>query len=351
MIDYQSTLLPETATIHDAAIKIEENQAKIVLVVDDNRKLVGTITDGDVRRGLINGLTFQDNIQNIIFRSPTTVLATQAKDKSYLLKLMQKYDVRQIPIIDNEGRIAGLETDHSIKEVEKKENWVVLMAGGEGKRLRPLTEKTPKPMLSMGSKPMLEVIIEHFTKHGFYKFYISVKYKAEIIKSYFKDGSEFNVQIKYLEEEESLDTAGALGLLPTDLAKPFIIMNGDILTKTNFDHLLSFHLNHNASATMCVREYDFQIPYGVVKTNDMRFDSIQEKPNLSFYVNAGIYVLSPEVLKYIKPQNPLKMTDLFINLKETGNSCYTYLIHEYWSDIGKLEDYKQAQNTYENVFK
>ena len=351
MLDYKSSLLLSTATLREAIVKIENSDGKIAIIVDKDEKLIGTITDGDIRRALIYGLAFDDSIEPIIFKNPTTAHVNERNNRKALLNLMQDLQIRQIPLLDDEGRVVGLETTINLRLEDKQENWVVLMAGGEGRRLRPLTEDTPKPMLKIGGKPILQNTIESFKKAGFHKFLISVNYKADIIKDYFKDGSALGVHIKYLEEEEYLSTAGALSLIQETMKEPFIVMNGDILTKVEFKNVIDFHQSHDAMATMCVREYNLQIPYGVVNSDDFQFESVQEKPMVTYYVNAGIYVFNPKVLNHIPSGEQLTMTDLFEQLKNTGELCCTYPVHEYWLDIGQMDDYHYAVNNYATIFK
>jgi NDP-sugar pyrophosphorylase family protein len=225
------------------------------------------------------------------------------------------------------------------------------MAGGFGKRLKPLTDSTPKPLLKVGNKPILENILEQFIATGFHKFYISTHYKAEMVREYFGDGSNWNVSIEYIHEETPLGTAGGLGLLPNNLTKlPILVMNGDLLTKVNFEQLLNFHLQEGGAATMCVREYDFQVPYGVIKADGRRIISIQEKPIQSFFVNAGIYVLNPSILDAVDGKNYLDMTQLLEDKIENDEQVNLFPIHEYWLDIGGSKQFDRAQKDLRELF-
>lgn len=351
MLDYLSSLIFPDATLRDAVVRIEESECKIAIAVDADHKLIGTITDGDVRRALINGYSFDDSIDGIIFKTPTTAHIREKDSKIFLLEIMERSQVRQIPLLDDLGRVVGIEVDEHLRQKAKKENLIVIMAGGEGKRLRPLTEETPKPMLKLGVRPMMETTIQNFIAEGFCDFLISVNYKAHIIIDHFKDGSDLGVKIRYLEEEKFLDTAGALTLFPEVPTMPFIVINGDILTKVDFGNVLNFHEAQGAMATMCVREHNIQIPYGVVNSDNFVFQSVEEKPVFTYFINAGIYAFNPEVLKFIKPDTPLTMPDLFQTLKEAGQVCSTYPIHEYWLDIGRIEDYNNAVNVFSSIFK
>jgi len=294
---YKHILLTAQSTIKEALITIDAGAMKIALVVDSEERLLGTLTDGDIRRGLLNNLGLSDSIETIIFTTPTICYSDDSNEKILAIALEKK--LHQIPIVDNEGKLVGIkEIDTLLKPVQKS-NPVVLMVGGLGTRLRPLTEHTPKPMLKVGNKPILETIILNFKKYGFVNIILCVSYKSEMIEEYFKDGSAFGVNIRYIHENKRMGTAGALSLAKEKLNEPFFVMNGDLLTNINFENMMTYHLSNKAIATMGVREYDFQVPYGVVKTDGIDILSIEEKPVHQFYVSGGVYVLSPEVLPYI----------------------------------------------------
>jgi len=226
------------------------------------------------------------------------------------------------------------------------------MAGGFGKRLRPLTEHTPKPLLQIGSKPILETILDQFVEAGFHRFYISTHYKAEMVQEHFGNGSERGISIQYVHEYEPLGTAGALGLLPDDLPDlPIMMMNGDLLTKVDFIELLNFHSSNGGDATMCVREYEFEVPYGVIKAEDYRITSIVEKPVHRFFVNAGVYVLSPSVVEDIDGGSYLDMPHMLEERIRSDRKINMFPIHEYWLDIGKMEQFEQAQIDARELFR
>lgn len=282
--------------------------------------------------------------------NPEPTVAKADEGREAILAMMKRKGLHHIPLVDEARCVVGLETLDELIQSRKKENVVVLMAGGLGSRLRPLTDGIPKPMLRVGSKPLLETILENFIEHGFNRFYISVNYMAEVVKSYFGDGSRWGVDIRYLQEDQRLGTAGALSLLPEKPAAPFFVMNGDLLTKVNFSQLLDFHTSHRAQATMCVREYDFQVPYGVVKIDDHRITGIDEKPVQRFFVNAGIYVLEPKSLELISHNTYFDMPTLFEKLIEMKNETSAFPIREYWLDIGHLADYDRANVEFREVF-
>ena len=347
MHNWSNTILKETNTMHDAVKVLDDEALGIVMIVNGDNKLIGTVTDGDIRRGLLKHLSMNTVLSEVMFREPTVGSVEDDRDK--ILIQMKALGLMQIPLLDKEKRVVGLETFHQILSNNRRENPIFLMAGGFGKRLRPLTNDTPKPLLKVGAKPILESILEQFIEAGFYNFYISTHFKAEMVRDYFGDGSKWNVNIKYVFEESPLGTAGSLGLLPTNLPDlPILMMNGDLLTKVDFIELLNFHIDHGADATMCVREYDFQVPYGVVKSKNHLITSIEEKPKHSFFVNAGIYVLNPSMLKDIDGKSYIDMPNLIQNTIDNSGQVTMFPVHEYWLDIGHIAQFEKAQEDYGN---
>jgi len=339
MIDWKKTLVQSNISIENA-ITFLNNGTNILLVIGINNKLQGTLTDGDIRRALIRKLPMDTEIKDVMNYSPITALSSYSRDQ--ILIDMRKKGVLHMPIINNSGEICGLETLQNLIEKATYDNPVFLMAGGFGKRLHPLTEKTPKPLLSVGNSPILENILKQFIHAGFHNFFISVFYKAEMIQEYFGDGSTWGVSIKYIHEDNPLGTAGSLGLLPSDMIDlPLIMMNGDLLTRVDFEHLLLFHKQSNAAATVCVRQYDYQIPYGVVEVHDNLVVNINEKPLQKFLVNAGIYVLNQNLLSLIDGTTPIDMPEFLCN-KIGEEKVTVFPIHEYWLDIGQLSEYERA---------
>lgn len=348
MKDWKKVLVSPGTSIRETIRVIDQGAVKIALVVDQGNRLVGTVSDGDVRRGILKGCGLENAVQQIMNAAPLAVGQFDCREK--ILSLMRQKQVYQIPLIDDEGVLVGLEVIDSILNAGCRENWVVLMAGGLGTRLKQLTADTPKPLLKVGDKPILETILDNFIEHRFTRFFISVNYKSEMIEEYFGDGSRWGVQIEYLREGKKLGTAGALGLLPERPAAPLLVMNGDLLTKVNFQHLLSFHAEHGSSATMCVREYDFQVPYGVVTLDEHRIQSIVEKPIQRFFVNAGIYVIAPDILGMIPRDTYLDMPSLFDKLLNQEKETAVFPIREYWLDIGRIDDFERAQVEFSKVF-
>ena len=273
MPNWKNALINPNHSLEDA-INALNNGNRILLVVNNKKKLLGTVTDGDIRRALISKLGLSSKVEELMNDSPITTQSPYSREK--LLQQMSQKDILHMPIIGSDGSLCGLETLQNLIEKPTYNNPVFLMAGGFGTRLHPMTENTPKPLLKVGGVPLLETIIKQFKVSGFNNFFISIYYKSEMIKDYFGDGSKFGVNINYVHEDKPLGTAGSLGLLPSNLVDlPIIIMNGDLLTKVDFEHLLHFHNNQNSLATMCIREYDLQIPYGVVNVENYHITQIQ----------------------------------------------------------------------------
>ena len=348
MSTWKQALVTAEASIREAVQILDASSLQIVLVMDGNGRLLGTVTDGDIRRGILKAVALNDSVQKIMNPEPTVARADEGREN--ILAAMERNQLHHIPLVDENGRVTGLETLDELIQTRPKQNRVVLMAGGLGSRMRPLTDDCPKPMLKVGTKPLLETILENFIEYGFHRFYISVYYMADVVKSYFGDGSRWGAEISYLQEDRTLGTAGSLSLLPEKPAESLLVMNGDVLTKVNFSQLLDFHSSHRARATMCVREYDFQVPYGVVKIDHHRITGIDEKPVHRFFVNAGIYVLEPDALDVLPPNTHFDMPALFEKLIERRQETAVFPIREYWLDIGQLADYDRANGEFMQIF-
>ena len=341
MKDWTEILLSPSDSIELAIQVLHSGGIRIALVVDANNKLLGTVTDGDIRRALITHADMSSSVDRIMNSTP--IIAAISDKPNAVMSKMKKLDLLHVPLIDNVGTLVGLETLQHLLEDKKHDNPVFIMAGGFGTRLYPLTEKKPKPLLNVGNKPILEMIINQFIEAGFHNFYISTHYKAEMIRDHFGNGENWNINIKYLHEETPLGTAGSLGLLPNNLPDmPIIMMNGDLLTKINFEHLLDFHHEQEGLVTMCIREYDFQIPYGVVKVEGHGVTKIIEKPVQKFFVNAGIYVLDRNIINNIEGNKYLDMPTFLETKINKGNKVNVFPIHVYWLDIGRIEEYEKA---------
>lgn len=340
---WNNVLIKPDNTIRDALEIINNEALRVVLVVNEEQVLLGVVTDGDIRRGLLNNLPLTESVSKVMNTSPTTALEGSSREE--LIVLMEKLDILSVPLLDVSGKVIGLETLHGALHQPKHQNPVFIMAGGFGTRLKPLTDTCPKPMLHIGNKPILETVIRSFIKAGFVNFYISTHYMPEQIQAHFGDGSEMGVNVTYVHEEQPLGTGGALGLLPKDLPKdlPLIMMNGDVLTKVDFQRLLDFHVDNGADATMCVREYDYQIPYGVINGEGNKITSMVEKPVQRFFVNAGIYVVSPEVIASVPKNHRVDMPTLLEEHMNERDNVLMFPIHEYWLDIGRMDDFNRAQ--------
>ena len=348
MDDWRKVLLTPKDSLERTIKVLHEGGCRIALVADKFGMLLGTVTDGDIRRALINQLTMESPVSLIMNGNPITV--DDKINNKEILSLMSDQSLLHMPIIDKDGILCGLETLQHLIESPICDNPIFLMAGGFGTRLHPLTKDTPKPLLKVGNKPILEMIIEQFINYGFHNFYISTHFKSEQIRDYFKDGELHNISIKYVHEDSPLGTAGSLGLLPDDLPDlPIIVMNGDLLTKVDFKNLFNFHCEHNSEATMCVREYDFQVPYGVVEIDDYNIKGITEKPAHKFFVNAGIYVLNRSLINKVDGKSCLDMTD-FLEKELNNGGVNAFPIHEYWLDIGQMEEYEKANREFSTVF-
>ena len=345
MKNWKDITVSPTHSIEQAIEVLEKGAERIVLVTNHDNELLGTITDGDIRRALLKHLPLESSIDAIMCNRPIVVPKSMARDD--VLSLMERNGLLHIPVVNNDNKLIGLHTLKDFYTSTPNNNIVFLMAGGFGTRLKPLTNDCPKPMLKVGEKPILELILESFVKAGFHRFYISTHYLPEIIQAHFGDGSKWGVKIEYVYEAEPLGTAGALGLLPKEqINDPIFVMNGDLLTNVDFVSLKDFHELNRGTATMCVREYEQQIPYGVIESNGNQITSIVEKPTHKMFVNAGIYMLAPELVKSIVPHQAIDMPDLLSEQMENNQVVSMFPIHEYWLDIGRMNDFQRAQSEY-----
>lgn len=341
-INWQQISLSETQTIKEALEVLDKGALRIALVVSPDDTLKGVVTDGDIRRGLLKGVGLERPVLDVMTITPRTVSPEQSF--SEVKELMENLDLLAIPVVNDECKVVDL---HILKEsffYPEVENPVFIMAGGFGTRLRPLTDNCPKPMLNVGGRPMLETIIRQFKKQGFKNFFLSTHYLPEVIHNHFGDGASFGVNIQYVHEDTPLGTGGALGLLPELTPKlPLVVINGDVLTKIDFSKLLEFHNLGAACATMCVREYEYQVPYGVINGEGQKIESMVEKPIQRFFINAGVYVLSPEVFNSINAGTKVDMPTVLEHQIASGKLVHKYPVHEYWLDMGQIQDFERAQ--------
>jgi dTDP-glucose pyrophosphorylase len=342
---WTATLLSMGSTIQQAIHSLENSSLQIVLAVSEGNKLAGTLTDGDIRRAFLKGRRLDSVIDDVINRSPLAVPPEIGRD--LVLQLMKINKIHQLPIVDQKGVVVGLYVWDSIIAPVVIENVLLIMAGGKGTRLRPHTENCPKPMLEVGGKPMLEHIIERALADGFQNFVISVHYLGHMIEEHFGDGSRYGVHIDYLREESPLGTAGCLSLLPKVPVLPFIVTNGDVLTDIHYNEFLDFHIRHEATATMAVRQHEIQNQFGVVRTKGIEIEGFVEKPIYRSHVNAGMYVLNPDVLKYIDYKQPCDMPTLFDRVMKNDERAIVYPMHEPWLDVGRPEDLANARKLHD----
>ena len=340
---WRKTLLPADATVHQAVRNLDEVSLQIAIVVSPDGTLIGTITDGDIRRGLLRGLDLSSPIAAIIHRNPMVVPPTMGRDM--VLQLMQANTIHQLPVVDEDQRVVGLHLWDELAVPRQRPNTMVIMAGGQGTRLRPYTENCPKPLLPVGGKPMLEHIIERAKADGFHRFVLAVHYLGHMIEDYFGDGSRWQVQIDYLREKSPLGTAGAMSLMSPRPEAPLLISNGDVLTDIRYGELLDFHCHHKAMATMAVRLHEWQHPFGVVRTKGVDIIGFEEKPVTRSHINAGIYVLAPEALDALRIGERCDMPTLFDRLQERAARTIVYPMHEPWLDVGRIEDHRKANSS------
>lgn len=340
--DWRKVIVSPDNSLQQVLAVIDQEALRIALVTDESEKLLGTVTDGDIRRFLMKSGNMDEPIRQIMNSSPVvvheSVLAVEVE------ALMAAHDLLSIPVVNDDGALVALKVFHDSRVVQSRENPVFVMAGGFGTRLGNLTKNCPKPMLKVGNRPVLETILRSFLKDGFTNFFFSTHYLPEVIRDHFGDGSKFGCSITYIHEDEPLGTGGALGLLPADLPDlPVIMINGDVLTKVDVVGLLEFHKKHGGLATMCVRQHEEYIPYGVVESNGDLITGITEKPTKSYFVNAGIYVFSPTLRDSVPKGKRVDMPPLLMEQKAKGEDIYLFPIHEYWLDIGLPAELERAQ--------
>ena len=338
---WKKALVPITVTLAQVIRNLDESTLQIALVVSADRVLLGTLTDGDIRRGLLRGLDLNSSIESIIYREP--LVAPPQLGRDTVLQLMQANKIHQLPVVDEDRRVVGLHLWNELMVPGQRPNLMVIMAGGQGTRLRPHTDNCPKPLLTLGGKPMLEHIIERARAEGFQRFVLAIHYLGHMIEDYFRDGSRWQVQIDYLREESPLGTAGAISLLNPRPGAPFLVSNGDVLTDIRYAELLDFHCRHRASATMAVRLHEWQHPYGVVRTKGVDIIGFEEKPIARSHINAGVYVLEPGALDALSAGEHCDMPTLFSRLQERTARTIVYPMHEPWLDVGRVDDLERAQ--------
>ena len=341
--NWKNTLLDSDSTIEEAVINLNKSGLQIVLVLSKNKSLIGTITDGNIRKGMLEGLNFKDSINKIFHKEP--LVATRQMNREEIIQLMQSNGVNSLPLVDENLNVLDLYLISDFVTRPKHLNLMLIMSGGKGQRLLPFTENCPKPLLEVNGKPMLEHIIERAKLNGFYRFVISIYYLGHMIEDYFGNGANWNVEITYLKESNPLGTAGCISLLENQPKDPIVVTNGDILTDINYDDLLDFHIQQvNAVATMAIRTHEWRHSYGVVHTKDLEITGFEEKPVSRTNINAGVYVLSPSALSFLKYNEHCDMPTLFERLSENNLRTIAYPIYESWIDVGRNKDYNNVNN-------
>jgi len=344
---WRKARLPHTATLREAAQSLNETSLKIVLIVGEQEKLLGTLSDGDIRRGLLHGTSLDDVVVDIMKTDPFVV--PEAIERELVLQLMHANKIQQVPVVNAYNQVVGLHQWDDVATSVERTNTMVIMAGGKGTRLRPHTENCPKPMLEVAGKPMLEHVIERAKIEGFNHFVLSIHYMGHMIENHFGDGGRFGVKIDYLKEDNPIGTAGALSLFEIRPNLPFVVTNGDVITDIRYGELVDFHNRHKATATMAVRLHEWEHPFGVVKMNGVEIMGFEEKPIARSHINAGVYVLDPSVLDHLGHDDYCDMPTLFERLREINDRIVAYPMHEPWLDVGRPDDLLQIRAEYEQV--
>lgn len=347
-VDLSAVVIPVTATVVDALRVIDGSGLQVAVVVDANGLLKGLITDGDVRRGLLRGLSLEVPVTEVMNTNPIT-LGVQEPLEAVLGRIRQM-GRRHLPVVDGAGKLLALEIVDAHVPHQAVHSCAVLMAGGLGQRLHPITQTVPKPMIPVGDQPILERLIKNLRDQGIRRFYVSVNYMAEVIQEYFGDGRKWDAEISYLHENARLGTAGALGLLPEPPEGSFLLMNGDIMTSLNLRQMIDYHIDHGAAATIGAFAHEYQVPFGVLQMNGDQVAAIQEKPVIRRYVSGGVYTLSPTVLDFVRRGETLDMPDLIQRLIESNQKVSAFPIREYWIDIGRHDDLDRASREVQSIF-
>lgn len=345
--DLDQFCVAQGSSILDAIALMDRSRLAIALVVDRERKLLGTITDGDVRRAILANVDLRQSIETLLARKAGTcyahpITALPNQDSTFYVHLLRQHRVNQLPIVESDNRVIGLVTLTDFLPEDTLPVQAVVMAGGEGRRLYPLTGETPKPMLPIGDRPLLEIILKQLRQAGITQVKLSLHHKSQKITDYFGNGEAFGVKVSYVTEERPLGTAGSLGLLGAS-QETTLVINGDILTQVDFRAMLTYHRELQADLTVAIRVQDFKVPYGVIDCDGSRVLGLREKPILSFFVNAGIYLLEPSVYRYIPASEQFDMTDLIERLLADQRPVVSFPLHEYWMDVGEHETYARAQ--------
>ncbi|MDK2800262.1 MAG: hypothetical protein PWQ70_1881 [Clostridiales bacterium] len=347
--DIVKLFISSNVSIKRAMEVIDAGAKGIALVVDENKRLLGTITDGDIRRAILKGIALDEHVKAIMNEHFTFV--TKNYSRTLVKTIFEQKSIHQLPVLDDYMRVVDVIFYHEFHNKPTRSNYAVIMAGGLGTRLAPLTKEIPKPMLKVGAKPILETIIEQLKSYGYRNIILCLNYKADIIENYFQDGTNFGVNIQYIKENKRLGTAGAIRLAKDYLQQSFFVINGDILTKLNFEQFMQYHTKNKNVITIGTKKYELQIPYGVVNINEENVVGLTEKPSMDFFISGGMYCLEPEVLEYIPEDEYFDITQLINEYLLKNKKVGSFPITEYWMDIGQMDDYNQANIDYDNLFR
>ena len=334
---WQKTIISIDSKIKDAVEILNTISLKIVIITNKDSVYLGSVTDGDIRRGLLRGLTLDSPVTEIVNRN--SMVVPPDLNQAMVLQLMSSNKIQQIPIINEMQHVVGLHLWDDLQAPKKLPNIMIIMAGGKGERLHPQTLNCPKPMLHINGKPILEHIINRAISGGISHFIIAIHYLGHMIEDYFGNGEKFGVKIEYLREKSPLGTAGALSLLLNKPKETFLVVNGDVIVALNYAQLINYHQENNAIATMVVRNYELQNPYGVVQTEGLEIVGFKEKPIARSYINAGVYALEGKALDFLEKSIICDMPSLFVKLLQKSNRIIAFPIHEYWKDLGTPEDF------------
>ena len=348
--EWEKALVGPDDTIRDMIAAVGKSRQRIALVVDAHRRLLGTVTDGDIRRSILDRVTADEPVRKIMHQNSTMITVGATREEC--IQLMRARNIEHLPVVDDDGRVIGLVRlgDLIAGAPMRKPNPVVVLAGGLGHRLRPLTDTTPKPLLEVGGRPILETIVRHLVSHGYWRIYLSVNHLAESIRAHFGDGHAFGVEIVYLEEPARLGTAGPLSLIENPPTDPMIVMNGDLLTNADLSAMLAFHEQSDAVITVATRDYELQVPYGVLRFDNRQLVDVTEKPVHRFPISAGIYVVAPVALALLPKDRYVDMPDFLKAAIGAGQRVVGFPVHEFWLDIGRMEDFTRAHREYSEIF-
>lgn len=343
LIQPESVTVNHKDTLHQALKVLDTSVARIALVLDDDKNIIGSVVDGDVRRGLLRGATLDGPATAVMRKNPFVLPDTTPRQQ--LLEAMRTHDIRQIPLVNEKGHLEGVVVYDMLAEIKRpvRSNQVVIMAGGKGRRLFPLTTDMPKPMVQVGGRPMLEWIIMRLTHYGFRNFTLAINYLGHMIEDHFGDGKSFDCNITYLKEDLFLGTAGALSLIKNTPSEPMLVMNGDILTTVDFEALLDTHILSGAVATVCARSHQTEVPFGVIKQQNNKLMGIDEKPVYENLISAGMYAISPQVLDHIPKDKVSDMPGVLMNLVRQGEHVGVFSMNEEWLDVGRHDDLDRAK--------